>query len=81
MFYRSDVCEDISSEFLTVQQYVIFHGYSYRVRIQIVFIHYGGIISVQVIDRNVRTCSQGIIDQTGVRIRQFQVIICGCKCS
>lgn len=52
---RSNVRKDISCQFLPVEENVIFKSDSDRVWIQIMFVYNRSIISVKVIDRNVRT--------------------------
>ena len=64
MLYRSDVSKDVTGEFLTVEQDVILHCYSDRVRVGVVLIDDGGVVPVHIIDRDIRTRGEGIVDKS-----------------
>lgn len=74
IFNRSNLKENITRQFLTVQQNVIHHGKGNRVRIRVAFANNGGIAAIQIIDRYIRKSGQRVVNQTFITVCQFQVI-------
>ena len=58
ILYRCYLKEDITCQLLAVQQHLVHHSHCYRVRIRVTFTHNGRIISVYIVNRNIRDSFQ-----------------------
>ena len=72
---RSHISKDVSGELLPVEQDVVHHGQGDRVRVVVSLAHCRRVISVHVINRNVRNGSEGVVDETFRTVGKLEVII------
>ena len=75
MLDGGDVGENAARELLTVEQNVILHSDTDRVRIGIVLVHYRSVVAVEIVYRNVRTGRERVVDETLIRVGEFKVVI------
>ena len=72
---RSDVRECRTVEFLASEKNVILHSLCHRVLGVHALADYGGVVAVDVIDRDVREHSHCPVDDTLVRVCELEVIV------
>ena len=67
--------EYITIELLTIEENIVIHSHSDRVRRGETFLWYGWIVTVDVVDLNVWRCSQRVCDKTRLWVCKLQVIV------
>ena len=67
--------EDVTGQFLTVQQDLVQHCQSNRIGVGVTFLRDAAVTAVDIIDRNRGNGGQRVGDDTLVTVGEFQVII------
>ena len=67
--------EDVTGQFLTVQQDLVHQCQSNRVGVGVTFLRDAAVAAVNIIDRNRGNGGQRVVDDTLVTVGEFQVIV------